>query len=242
MSPLKKRHHRRVVHAVFAESSWERVGDITANRAAGIVGGSRDDVPVPETRSPRSTVCSRRRSTRWTRSRKPAPTWISSHFSPDARTRRAGSTERPFPRWPRWSAAGCSPRRDTTRRPPPWRTCSAGSNARPAAASWLPSSHGTGGAGRRPLPARLPATATMFADGRASLRHVEVIARVLDAPSARRLTPEQWAGAEIRVGGQGPRLHPLGAAGLGCRAGRGARPGRRRARRPAAGAGQRAVT
>jgi Domain of unknown function (DUF222)/HNH endonuclease len=47
-----------------------------------------------------------------------------------------------------------------------------------------------------PLAARLPATATVFADGRASLRHVEVIARVLDAPSARRLTPEQWAGAE----------------------------------------------
>ena len=36
----------------------------------------------------------------------------------------------------------------------------------------------------------------MFADGRASLRHVEVIARVLDTPSARRLSPEQWAGAE----------------------------------------------
>ena len=47
-----------------------------------------------------------------------------------------------------------------------------------------------------PLPARLPATAAVFADGRASLRHVEVIARVLDTPSARRLTPEQWAGAE----------------------------------------------
>jgi 5-methylcytosine-specific restriction protein A len=49
------------------------------------------------------------------------------------------------------------------------------------------------------LPARLPATATVFADGRASLRHVDVIARVLDGPSARRLPPEQWAGAEEQL-------------------------------------------
>ena len=35
----------------------------------------------------------------------------------------------------------------------------------------------------------------VFTDGRASLRHVEVIARVLDALRAR-LSPEQWAGAE----------------------------------------------
>jgi Domain of unknown function (DUF222)/HNH endonuclease len=46
------------------------------------------------------------------------------------------------------------------------------------------------------LPPRLSATAAVFAAGRASLRHVEVIARVLDGPSARRLTPEQWTGAE----------------------------------------------
>jgi 5-methylcytosine-specific restriction protein A len=39
----------------------------------------------------------------------------------------------------------------------------------------------------------------VFADGRASLRHVEVIARVLDTPSARRLAPEQWAGAEAAL-------------------------------------------
>jgi len=39
----------------------------------------------------------------------------------------------------------------------------------------------------------------VFADGRASLRHVEVIARVLDMPSARRLSPEQWAGAEEQL-------------------------------------------
>ena len=41
-----------------------------------------------------------------------------------------------------------------------------------------------------PLPARLPATATVFADGRASLRHVEVIARVLDTTPAGDFPPE----------------------------------------------------
>ena len=48
-------------------------------------------------------------------------------------------------------------------------------------------------------------------------------------------------GCRVRAGGQDRRLHPLRAAGLGCRAGRGARPGRRRARRSATGAGQRAA-
>jgi Domain of unknown function (DUF222)/HNH endonuclease len=50
-----------------------------------------------------------------------------------------------------------------------------------------------------PLPARLPATATVFADGRASLRHVETIARVLGSDAAARLSPEQWAGAEEQL-------------------------------------------
>jgi Domain of unknown function (DUF222) len=49
------------------------------------------------------------------------------------------------------------------------------------------------------LPPRLAATAAVFATGRASLRHVDVIARVLDSASARRLTPEQWAGAEKQL-------------------------------------------
>ena len=49
------------------------------------------------------------------------------------------------------------------------------------------------------LPARLPATSAAFAAGRASLRHVEVVARVLGSPSAGRLTPEQWAGAESAI-------------------------------------------
>ena len=36
------------------------------------------------------------------------------------------------------------------------------------------------------LPARLPATAAVFAAGRASLRHVEAVARVLGVGAARR--------------------------------------------------------
>jgi 5-methylcytosine-specific restriction protein A len=50
-----------------------------------------------------------------------------------------------------------------------------------------------------PLPARLPATAAVFGDGRASLRHVDVVARVLGSKAAGRLTPEQWAGAEDQL-------------------------------------------
>jgi uncharacterized protein DUF222/HNH endonuclease len=49
------------------------------------------------------------------------------------------------------------------------------------------------------LPPRLPATAAVFAAGQASLRHVEVVARVLGSRSAERLTPEQWAGAEVAL-------------------------------------------
>jgi 5-methylcytosine-specific restriction protein A len=67
------------------------------------------------------------------------------------------------------------------------------------------------------LPARLPATALVFADGRASLRHVEVIARVLGSDAAQRLSPQQWAGAEQQLAGKAelytPReLHEWGAA------------------------------
>jgi hypothetical protein len=67
------------------------------------------------------------------------------------------------------------------------------------------------------LPARLPATAAVFGEGRASLRHVEVIARVLGSDAAGRLSPEQWAGAErqlaAKAGCYTPReLHEWGAA------------------------------
>ena len=50
-----------------------------------------------------------------------------------------------------------------------------------------------------PLPARLPATATVFAAGATSLRHVETIARVLGSDAAGRLSPQQWAGAEEQL-------------------------------------------
>jgi hypothetical protein len=45
----------------------------------------------------------------------------------------------------------------------------------------------------------LVATAAVFDAGRARLRHVEVIARLLDGPAARRLGPEVWAGAEAAL-------------------------------------------
>ena len=51
------------------------------------------------------------------------------------------------------------------------------------------------------LPARLPATAEVFAAGRTGLRHVEVIARLLGSAAARRLSPEQWASAEAQLAG-----------------------------------------
>src|SRR4029079_18614241 len=40
------------------------------------------------------------------------------------------------------------------------------------------------------LPARLPAMAEVFAAGRAGLRHVEVVTRLLGSPAAGRLSPE----------------------------------------------------
>ena len=51
------------------------------------------------------------------------------------------------------------------------------------------------------LPARLPATAAVFAAGRTSLRHVEVIARLLGSQPAGRLSPQQWADAETQLAG-----------------------------------------
>jgi 5-methylcytosine-specific restriction protein A len=58
------------------------------------------------------------------------------------------------------------------------------------------------------LPARLPATAAAFAAGRAGLRHVEVIARVLATPAAGRLAPEQWAGAEEQLAARAAEYTP----------------------------------
>lgn len=48
-------------------------------------------------------------------------------------------------------------------------------------------------------PARLPATAEGFTDGQLGLGHVDVIAKLLDKPEARRLSPEVWAGAEAEL-------------------------------------------
>ena len=49
------------------------------------------------------------------------------------------------------------------------------------------------------LPPRLPATGDAFSEGRASVRHVEVVARVLGTRAAGRLTPQQWAGVEQQL-------------------------------------------
>ena len=57
-------------------------------------------------------------------------------------------------------------------------------------------------------PARLPATAEVFGAGRAGLRHVEVIARVLGSKAAGRLSPEQLGGVIVdRLGVAGPASH-----------------------------------
>lgn len=49
------------------------------------------------------------------------------------------------------------------------------------------------------LPARLPATAQRFADGRIGLRHVHVIASVLGGHAARRVDPDRLAAAEVEI-------------------------------------------
>jgi len=58
------------------------------------------------------------------------------------------------------------------------------------------------------LPARLPATATVFAAGATSLRHVEVVARMLGTVAAGRLSPEDWAGAERQIAAMADAFTP----------------------------------
>ena len=58
------------------------------------------------------------------------------------------------------------------------------------------------------LPARLAATAEVFAEGRTGLRHVEVIARVLASRPAGRLSPDAWAGAEAQLAGKADQYTP----------------------------------
>jgi 5-methylcytosine-specific restriction protein A len=51
----------------------------------------------------------------------------------------------------------------------------------------------------QPLPALLPATATVFAEARISVAVAEAIVAVLTGPAAHRLPPEIWAGVEEQV-------------------------------------------
>ena len=89
-------------------------------------------------------------------------------------------------RWPGWSGAGCSPSAATRSPAAALAICWGGSGSRPAA-GWSAAEQVTPRAGLdgAVLPARLPATAEVFAAGRAGLRHVEVIARVLGTAPAR---------------------------------------------------------
>lgn len=59
-----------------------------------------------------------------------------------------------------------------------------------------------------PLPPRLPATAEAVAACTASLRHVEIVARVLGTDAACRLTPEQWTAAEAQLAAWIPDCNP----------------------------------
>jgi hypothetical protein len=58
------------------------------------------------------------------------------------------------------------------------------------------------------LPPRLATTAAVFAAGHARLRHVEVIAKLLDSPAAHRLSPETWAGAEATLAAKAREYTP----------------------------------
>jgi len=59
-----------------------------------------------------------------------------------------------------------------------------------------------------PLPPRLPHTAEALAAGAASLRHVEVIAKVLGTDAAARLSPGDWAAAEKQLAAWIPDCPP----------------------------------
>ena len=58
------------------------------------------------------------------------------------------------------------------------------------------------------LPPRLPATAAAFGAGVATVRHVEVVARVLGSDAAGRLDPQRWAGAEAQLAAWMPDCTP----------------------------------
>ena len=58
------------------------------------------------------------------------------------------------------------------------------------------------------LPARLPATAEVFGAGRAGLRHVEVIARVLGAEDGGAAVAGAVGRGRGAAGGEGRGIHP----------------------------------
>jgi hypothetical protein len=60
-----------------------------------------------------------------------------------------------------------------------------------------------------PVPARLVATAGVFAAGGCSLRHVETIARVLGSAAAGRLSPQVWSGAEQELAAKAGEYTPF---------------------------------
>ena len=67
------------------------------------------------------------------------------------------------------------------------------------------------------LPARLPATAEVFAAGRVGLRHVEVIARVLGDEAAGRLSPRAVGGCRGAAGREGRACTPRRSCSSGAR-------------------------
>ena len=91
------------------------------------------------------------------------------------------------------------------------------------------------------LPARLPATGEVFTAGKASLRHVEVIARVLGSRAAARLTPDQWAGVEGQLAAKTDQYSPTELHRWGTALVEMLDQDGEATRRPAAAGGQRAV-
>ncbi|MCO1656179.1 HNH endonuclease signature motif containing protein [Pseudonocardia humida] len=65
------------------------------------------------------------------------------------------------------------------------------------------------------LPPVLPAMAAAFSSGAASLQHVDLIARLLDSPAARRVPPYAWAGIEEQIAAVADTCTPTELARFG---------------------------
>ena len=163
--------------------------------------------------------------------------WLCCGWPPRRNGKSSGSPSRP---WRRCSAVGCSPSTGNDPRP----RCADCWGSKPLEARRIVTAaeqacprtdlHG------QVLPPLLPGAAAAFAAGTASLRHVEVIARLLAGPAAQRLPLDTPAGGGSPDRRQDRRVHPDRAAQLGHQTDRHARPGRRRTRRrPGTRAGQR---